>query len=68
MGDSSIYERSCLKQFMDSTNLLEEHVPPTINNVGVHPYILGDWAFPLSMHLIKTCTRDEAAASLYLKE
>ena len=54
---------------MESEKWPVSHVPSLhIDSVEVRPYILGECAFSLSKRVMKTCSREEIVASLYLSE
>lgn len=69
MSDSTLFERSKLKEKLFS-NQWPGHIvsPLRIGNVEIEPYIMGDGAFSLSKHDMKTCSKDEIAADPDLRE
>ena len=57
LSDSSIYERSRLRTLINRKQWPPAHCPSLqIGNVSVKPYLIGDCAFSLEEHMMKTMT------------
>ena len=68
LGDSTIFERSVLHQMITSGKWLANIPSLYIGDIEVRPYLLGDCAFSLAKHMMKTCSKDELAANPTLHE
>jgi hypothetical protein len=56
VGDAGLFGRSQLKMCIDEGMLREVQVPLTMHDGSVnqiHPYLVGDAAFPLGQHMLK---------------
>jgi hypothetical protein len=64
-GDAAVYALSTLKQQIDEGMLrkLEIDLQSPGDNVKIHPYLVGDAAFPTGPHMIKTAQLTEAQAA-----
>ena len=68
LDDSSIYTRSSLKRNIDNNIWLGDDVPSLhIAGVPVRPDIIGDCAFFLDIHMMKSCSEAEMNASPILR-
>eukprot|EP00171_Calliarthron_tuberculosum_P003968 IDg3968t1 len=69
LGDSTLFDRSKLKQKLFSRQWPGYFVPLlSIGDITVAPYIMGDGAFSLSKHVMKTCSKDEITSDPDLAE
>ncbi len=69
MGDSSIFEISELRRQIRNGTWLGASIPSLqLEEVQIQPYLIGDCAFTLSKHVMKTTSTREQKAHPELKE
>ena len=57
LGDSTIYSMSTLTKNIEENVRLGDDVPSLcIAGVPIRPYLIGDCAFALDIHLMKSCS------------